>query len=147
MPYLFEREIAAAIADKVKLPDTKQLKEKSEAKTAELLLNHPNPGNYLANDAVAEALAASMGSKSRRDRGNIPADAPHAIDYVGDSWRMVSSNTQEIYGKVSGELAHAFQLGLDIRSPVVVGNIYKLAVNAWSTIGQYSGYDQYEGKR
>ena len=147
MPYLFDREIEAAIAKQVKLADANKLKEKSEAVTADLLINHPNPGNYLANDATAEALAASMGSKSRRDRGSVPANAPHAMDYVGDEWRLVSDNAQIIYGKVSGELAHAYQLGLDIRSAVVIGQMYKLAVKIWSTIGQYTGPEQNEGRR
>jgi hypothetical protein len=147
MPYLFDQEVEAAIANQVKLADAIKLKEKCEAVTADLLLNHPSPGNYLANDATAEALAASMGSKSRRDRGSTPTNAPHAIDYVGDDWRMVSDNAQIIYGKVSGELAHAYQLGLDIRSAVVIGKMYKLAVRVWSAIGQYTGYDQNEGKR
>lgn len=146
MPYLFAQEIEAAIANKFKLADATHLKEKCEAATADLLLNHLHHGNYLANDATAEALAASMGSKSRRDRGNTPPNAPHAIDYVAD-WRMVSDNAQIIYGKVSGELAHAHQLGLDIRSAVVIGTMYKLAVKVWSTIGQYTGYEQDEGKR
>src|SRR5688500_2212620 len=147
MPYLFDQEIEAAIANQIKLADATRLKEKCEAATADLLRNHPRAGNYLADDATAEALAASMGSKSRRDRGSTPANAPHAIDYVGDEWRMVSDNAQVIYGKVSAQLAYAHQLGLDIRSAVVIGTMYKLAVKVWSTIGQYTGYDQDEGKR
>ncbi len=149
MPYLFEQEVEAAIAKQFKLADATKLKEKCQAITADLLANHPHQGNYLANDQLAQALAASMGSKSRRDRGNTPANAPHAMDpqYVGDDWRMVSDNAQTIHGKVSSELVHAFQLGLDIRSHVVIGQMYKLAVKVWAAIGQYTGYDQNEGKR
>ncbi len=84
MSYLFDRDVETAIAKSFKLADTARLKEKCEAATLELRQNHTRRAdNYLADDATAEALVTSMGSKSRRDRGNTPANAPHALDYVG----------------------------------------------------------------
>lgn len=145
MSYLFNREIEAAIAQKVNLAAAVELKDRCVAETATLLLHHPRVGNYPANDATAELLAISMGSRTRKDR-DVPATDPHALDYVS-SWTTLSSNAQHIVGKVCGELPHAHQLGLDIRSDVVIGTIYKLAVKAWSTIEQYTGPAQDEGRR
>ena len=52
-----------------------------------------------------------------------------------------------IHTKVSGELAHAYSLGLDIRSDVVVGTMYALAVQVWSMIDEYTSPSQDEGRR
>ncbi|MCI4568481.1 hypothetical protein [Lysobacter sp. CFH 32150] len=143
MPYLFDREIEAAINKNVH--DATELRTTCDNATTHLLPLHPNPHTYAANDATAEQLAISMGSKSRKDR-DVPATNPHALDYVS-GWTALSDNAQHIVGMVCGELPHAYQLGLDIRSHVVIGTIYKLAVKVWSTIGQYTGPAQDEGRR
>ena len=146
MPYLFETQIAE-VKRKSNDPNAcDKLDAKCQTVTASLLQQHPRLVMYLAGDAAAEALAKNMGSKARNDRLN--KNGPHAMDaeYVGDDWRMVSDNCNDIYGKVSDHLDHAFALGLDIRSPVVVGKMYALAVKIWS-LGAYTGFEQYEGKR
>lgn len=148
MPYLFEARITAILNRRPGFQDAQELATKCRDHTARLLLHHPLPGGYAADDQVASNLVSSMGSRSRRDRGAVPANAPHASDpgFVGNDWVNVSNNAQHIVGMVSAELAYAFNLGLDIRSPEVIGTMYKLAVRVWS-LDEYTGYVQDEGRR
>lgn len=150
MTYLFARQIDHAIARGTKPEETSRIKTKCEKTTKELLRSHPLAGNiYPSPDPASENVAKKMGSKSKRDRDNTPAAFPHASDpgYVGDEWRLVSDNAKLIEDKVSSELQHAYDLGLDTRSPVVVGKMYKLAVLVWSGIGDYTGHQGNEGRR
>lgn len=145
MTYLFEAKMNNLMAksDKAEL---KKFNLKCEDLTAHLLLNYSR-GNlqYLVDDATADALVISMGSKSRRDRGKVPAAAPHAIDYVSN-WVEVSNNCQHIVGLVDAEKAKAYEIGLDIRNPEVIGKIYKLAVGYYS-FADYIGFAQNEPRR
>lgn len=140
MPYLFDQEVEEAIAKGFRPNDIKHLKEQCEAATAKLLLRHPRTGNYPADDPAAQALVESMGGF------NVPAGAPHARQHV-ENWRQVSGNAQLMIDKVSRELAHAYQLELDIQSDAVIGKMYELAVNVWAMIDEYTGPGQDEGRR
>jgi hypothetical protein len=155
MPYLFESSIKVLNQSK---SEVKNLKDKATAVTGKLQTQHPHNNAYTFPDTRAAALAANMGARSRRDRaketqaltragGGATDIQAHVLDYVESSaWIMVSSNAQIIFGLVSGELKNAYDLGIDIRSPAVIGKMYKYAVMTWS-LGVYTGFDQDEGKR
>ncbi|ARU21587.1 nitrate transporter [Ralstonia solanacearum] len=92
---------------------------------------------------VAKQLALTMGAKYKQ------GTQPHAGDrqYVGDEWRVVSDNYEIITSMVIAELHQAYQLGLDIRAPNVIGKMFYLAVQVWSELGDYTGNAQDEIRR
>lgn len=147
MAYLFDVKINKLMENSSD-PALEKFNFQCMEKTGYLLQNcHRGNLAYLINDAIAGALVISMGSRSRKDRGNVLPNAPHAADYVKDNkWTVVSSNSQHIVGLVAAERPNAYLIGLDIQNPEVVGNMYKLAVGYFS-LAEYIGYNQNEGRR
>jgi len=139
MPYLFERDIEANIKAKFKPAEAEHLQGEYPRITNSLRQKYPRTDGYLAGDPTAAALAKKMGMQE-----SGPAGSPHASQYC--DWRVISQNAQTVYGRVSDELGVAYNLGLDIRNEKVVGKMYQLAAEIFSTFGKYSGYAQYEGR-
>jgi hypothetical protein len=145
MSYLFDSQIDAALERRSDDLTLKNLKKRSQAKTASLLSDYPRqPLNaYRSDDKQAMDLVENMGSKSVKDRKNPGGD--HASRYT--EWRLVSNNAGIIRDKVFGELPNAYEIGLNIREEKVVGNMYAFAAEVFSMIDEYSSPDQDEGRR
>ena len=142
MSYLFESSIAPAQNSDATRGNANYLAGLCQAATDKLFRKYQRIYNIHDDKEVARVLIDSMG---RQMCGN-DATIPWAGTYV-DGWRMVSMNAGTIRGMVHAEIYTAYQHGLDIRHVKVIGKMFDLAVQVWSSIGAYTGYSQDEGKR
>ena len=144
MSYLFDRIIEPAANAKSPKPVAGHLRDSSQQVTQQLIKTNPRTVNRGSgaptdDDRVAADLVNQMGSQ-------IKTTSPHAQDYV-DNWRQVSGNAGTVRAYVSRELDHAYQIGLDITAPAVIGKMFYLAVMIWSELGDYTSPTQDEGRR
>ncbi|NQD91676.1 hypothetical protein HP532_03295 [Pseudomonas sp. CrR25] len=142
MSYLFQRHIEPAIKVESTRGNATYLKGLCESETASLIDSHGRDLNIHDDLQYAEDLVRTMGDQFKPKSVNTD----WAGNYVSE-WRMVSSNAGIIRGMVSRELHRAYQIGLDIRSSQVIGAMFNLAVQVWSTLGEYSSPTQDEGRR
>jgi hypothetical protein len=142
MKYLFEDVIESALKAESTRGNATYYKGEFEKKTNKLVGTNGRDINMHDDYEYAENLVGSMGTQFKGDSG---ANG-WAGDYVSE-WRMVSGNCGIIRGLVRGELYKAYQIGLDIRSPKVIGKMFSMAVSMWSTFGAYSSPAQNEGRR
>jgi hypothetical protein len=142
MSYLFESAIEPAIKVEQLKANATNLKSRFESKTASLLTSKRRTNDIHDDFQKAKELVGTMGSKHR----GTDKLAPHAWNYV-ESWASVSGNNEALQRMVSSELDTAYRIGLDIRSPDVIGTMFDLAAQVWSSLGAYTGYSQDEGRR
>jgi hypothetical protein len=140
MSYLFQVHIEPALKVELTKGNANYLKELSERTTSGLTATNGRVFNRHDDFQAARDLVTSMGDQFK------PATGDWAGNYVTE-WRMVSGNAGTIRSMVSRELDTAYQIGLDIRSPKVLGEMFNLAVQVWSTVGEYSSPTQSEGRR
>ena len=142
MGYLFEKSISPAQIVEAMQNNANYLAKTCKEATDALFASNQRVLNIHDDMYAAEALVQKMGGQFR----GTDKSEPWAGTYV-DNWRMVSMNAGTIRSMVSSEIYNAYQQGLDIRQPAVIGKMFYLAVLVWSTIGEYTGYAQDEGKR
>ena len=124
MPYLFEDDVAAALA-KDKNNKAYQYLEKDCQDVTRALMKRKEDYPEYGEDPEARKLAIAVGQKTGS-----------ASRYV-KTWAQIDTDT--IRRRVVGELDNAYGLKLDIRREGVVGAIYELAVKVLSTLGAFSG--------
>ncbi|MEP6495924.1 MAG: hypothetical protein ABJF01_24805 [bacterium] len=140
MSYLFQGAVEPAIEVELMRGNATYLKGLCEKKTRALVAAHGRDFNAHDDYEFANNLIRSMGAQFKPKAGGW------AGEYV-NNWRMVSSNAGIVRGMVAAELHTAYKIGLDIRSEEVIGEMFDLAVQVWSTIGEYTGPSQNEGRR
>lgn len=142
MKYLFFDIIESAIKVESTLGNATYYKGEFKRKTEKLIESNGREFNNHDDFEYARNLVSSMGTQFKKDA----MGTDWAGNYVSE-WRMVSGNCGIICNLVSGELYNAYQIGLDIRSPKVIGKMFSMAVSMWSTFGAYSSPTQDEGRR
>ncbi|HEY1028942.1 MAG TPA: hypothetical protein VGE28_15130 [Pseudomonas sp.] len=141
MRYLFKEVIDSALNAESTRGNATYYQGNLIARTQTLVTNHGRHYNIHDDYTYAADLVNSMGTQFKKDDVG-----DWAGNYVSQ-WRMVSGNCGTIRGLVRGELYNAYQIGLDIRSPAVIGEMFCMAVEMWSTFGAYSSPSQDEGRR
>jgi hypothetical protein len=140
MSYLFDGGIESAIKVEAMRGNATHLKGVCERTTQSLIASDGREFNSHNDFEAAEQLVKSMGVKTKPAVGRWYGEFVH-------NWRQVSDNIGTIKGMVLSELGTAYQIGLDIQSANVIGHMFDLAVQVWSTIGEYTGPSQNEGRR
>ena len=140
MSYLFQGAIEPALKVEAMKGNATYLKGVCEKTTKSLIESDGREFNSHDDFVAAKQLISSMGVKTK------PAVGRWYGEFV-DNWRQVSDNIGTIGGMVQSEISTAYQIGLDVRSANVIGHMFDLAVQVWSTIGEYTGPSQNEGRR
>lgn len=133
--YLFKTEIEEAIRKQVEnLGVVQKLQQTSKDQTKQLLKNYPR--TKVKKVEEAKKLVNLMGRNSERTKF-----APWAGNYT--NWSLLSGQRRTVTGKVYLELDSAYDIGLDIQNPKVIGVMFDLAAQVFTIIDDYSSPSQY----